>query len=522
MTVNNGLCMRSVLLFLLLIIPSYCVLDNQYIHHLSDYDLLLLTTSNSLVMLKKNEMVVNELRLPNLPQGNENDAEKHPNAYTSVAPNVQDNLLYFTPGNGFIASLNLSSPSPHILYSTGDSSSISDLAYANNSLYWIEEQVMIKSMKYNRTITLMDESMNGKIQGLSVNPLTNEIYYTLWSKTGRTGEIKCLNNTMNYTLLPNLPLPKSIYSTPHSLIWANNPPGIHFTIESADLESVENRTVIMRQAHHHASSLTKHCGTVYWTDVDGNRLWVGEEQVKKSRIPQSKELPFPGYSFISVQNLGESCKSEQPITVPSTTLAALVSTESSSEVVVSHESVELETPEPVAVTASAPPVRFCSAEQMRDSLCNSGLCLVLNSVPTCLYASTPAPRYLSSVSGNEGAYTWSTSVVAIISVLATVATIMFLFSIYMTVRVRNLTLKPIIRRRVVVSRRTSESSHSNSPTSVCEMIDIENCCNMNVCETPCYERTLLPSSSSNQNTIISVNSSNQNWSNKTDKSCLLK
>lgn len=30
--------------------------------------------------------------------------------------------------------------------------------------------------------------------------------------------------------------------------------------------------------------------------------------------------------------------------------------------------------------------------------------------------------------------------------------------------------------------RTSESG-SSTPASVCEMIDIENCCNMNVCET---------------------------------------
>lgn len=102
--------------------------------------------------------------------------------------------------------------------------------------------------------------------------------------------------------------------------------------------------------------------------------------------------------------------------------------------------------------------------------------------------------------------------------------------------------------------RTSESG-SSTPASVCEMIDIENCCNMNVCETvsghgiicyvanyftknlctflfqqPCYERTLLQPSTStpNSQSVISVNSTNTTWTGcggptkKEDKKCLLR
>lgn len=47
-------------------------------------------------------------------------------------------------------------------------------------------------------------------------------------------------------------------------------------------------------------------------------------------------------------------------------------------------------------------------------------------------------------------------------------------------KVRRWRKKPTIRRRVVVSHRSDLEAN---PSTVCEMIDIENCCNMNVCET---------------------------------------
>ncbi|ODN02776.1 Protein cueball [Orchesella cincta] len=385
-----------VLLVLALIIPSDCVQESDQSVILRDFDLLLLTDRN--VVILKNGTENQELRLPSFPS-NTNDtanAEKHPTTYTYVAADAESNLLYFTPGNAHIAVLNVTSGLTSLVYSTDDSSSISDLSFSDNALYWIEDQVVIKSSSNNHDIAHINESSNGRIQGLAISPSSKTIYYTLWSKTARTGEIRFLNNSSNGTVLPNLPLPKSLFTDGNRLIWANNPPGIHFTIESSNFESIDHPTILMRQAHHHASSLTVHCGVIYWTDVDGKRLWEVERTVKKSRSPQSTEVSIPGYSFTSVQTLGNRCH-EQPAADSPVVKVTSSSESSSTEVAPPHPELKvspvLNTPvtaPPVKLTSA--PVRFCSSEETRQITCTSGFCLVINSAPTCLYDTTSVAK----------------------------------------------------------------------------------------------------------------------------------
>lgn len=51
---------------------------------------------------------------------------------------------------------------------------------------------------------------------------------------------------------------------------------------------------------------------------------------------------------------------------------------------------------------------------------------------------------------------------------------------------------PRIRRRYIVNKNVSSLTERPHPTEQCE-ITIENCCNMNVCETPCFEPSKLQS-----------------------------
>ncbi|KAL1518084.1 hypothetical protein ABEB36_001763 [Hypothenemus hampei] len=83
---------------------------------------------------------------------------------------------------------------------------------------------------------------------------------------------------------------------------------------------------------------------------------------------------------------------------------------------------------------------------------------------------------------------YSIMVIALISlVLLNVALIIY--------HCRTRPKRPIIKKRVIVNRNVTPLTYRPQPTTEQCEITIENCCNMNVCETPCFE----PSSFRNKN-----------------------
>ncbi|XP_020712492.2 protein cueball isoform X2 [Athalia rosae] len=79
----------------------------------------------------------------------------------------------------------------------------------------------------------------------------------------------------------------------------------------------------------------------------------------------------------------------------------------------------------------------------------------------------------------------------ILSVLLGVITVLSLVVAVLSYHVHKLRRRPRIRKRFVVSKGgvTPLTSRPQGSTDSCE-ITIENCCNMNICETPCFEPKL--------------------------------
>ncbi|XP_063244901.1 protein cueball isoform X2 [Bacillus rossius redtenbacheri] len=68
----------------------------------------------------------------------------------------------------------------------------------------------------------------------------------------------------------------------------------------------------------------------------------------------------------------------------------------------------------------------------------------------------------------------------------------------LVVKICHLRRRPRIKKRIIVSKNVSPlTSRPHSSGEQCE-ITIENCCNMNVCETPCFEPQLRTSKSSSK------------------------
>lgn len=70
----------------------------------------------------------------------------------------------------------------------------------------------------------------------------------------------------------------------------------------------------------------------------------------------------------------------------------------------------------------------------------------------------------------------------------------FLFLIIATVYKIHKPARPRIKKTYVVQKNVPPNGCSRSAgTEQCEII-IENCCNMNICETPCFDPKMLQSS----------------------------
>ncbi|CAB3365798.1 Hypothetical predicted protein [Cloeon dipterum] len=87
----------------------------------------------------------------------------------------------------------------------------------------------------------------------------------------------------------------------------------------------------------------------------------------------------------------------------------------------------------------------------------------------------------------QDASPWSPLVLA----LGGVCTVLIVSTIFLVIQVLKLRRRPRLKRRVIVSRKevavpSFQQPQNGSAGDTCE-ITIENCCNMNICETPCFE-----------------------------------
>ncbi|CAG7819136.1 unnamed protein product [Allacma fusca] len=147
--------------------------------------------------------------------------------------------------------------------------------------------------------------------------------------------------------------------------------------------------------------------------------------------------------------------------------------------------------------ANNAPIKWCPKEQMNQCL-NGGSCVVVDNNLFCLC--------LPGFMGRECEKQWSpedhSSLGSVPQPLMGVSNI-----------VRRLDKKPKIRRRVIV-----RSGQRQRGSSVCELIDIENCCNMNECETPCFERGTPSTSTSTSTPSETIPNAPKQPSNKKEKS----
>lgn len=80
--------------------------------------------------------------------------------------------------------------------------------------------------------------------------------------------------------------------------------------------------------------------------------------------------------------------------------------------------------------------------------------------------------------------TSSRTVTSIVTGLGVICALLVMTVLYLSMRIHKLSKRPRIKKRIIVNKTTPLTARPQSDS--CE-ITIENCCNMNICETPCFE-----------------------------------
>jgi len=275
----------------------------------------------------------------------------------------------------------------------------------------------------------------------------------------------------------NLYRPQGLYADKTHLYWTDNPPGVYFTIERVLLSDWSKRDLLKKGENQHPFSLTAVCATtLYWSDTMSRSLFQMNIKTKETHVVNQFRGVKP---FGLVSNILGKCDplvNEVGIVMD---VKKMTHIQSDSEEVVSVASEH-------GKKNNSDVMEWCGNWETIPCL-NGASCLSVNRKIFCLC--TPGftgPTCQDKYSNTTPTESLSSSVILSFGIgfLLTI-TVLVIVVIFLGIRVRKLNKKPKIHKKIVLAK---SSGRDHSTSSVCEMIDIENCCNMNVCETPCYER----------------------------------
>ncbi|XP_021966385.1 protein cueball [Folsomia candida] len=458
----------------------------------------------------------------------------------SIVPHVPSNTLYFTVKTKDTASIFAFNPHKNAtqLLHRGVKGSVGTLAIGlkenQDTLFWanpLERSVWSQPLSLASNATLLFQDPNATFDSIAFHPATGQILYTVWRRSNES-EILAYNLATHTTtsLLGDVFQPRGLHVdvAGDSLYWIDNPPGIYFNVGRVDLRGLNgqtaDRTVLLKDQNQHPFALTLACSNLLWTDLMNKALWEWSPELKTYKQLMSFNNTAP-HGLARLAN--PTCPPPNEMTTTQYPHSMLPSPEESS--------VEDIAPPPSTTIGEngvnhhqVSNISSCEVEEERVCL-NGAACFKIHDQLHCLCK----PGFLGPNCGDEEekrgtdcikATEWASSnnnpsmtpviTVALVG-LTCLVVVLLLVVAGLLCKVRRWRKKPTIRRRVVVSHRSDLEAN---PSTVCEMIDIENCCNMNVCETPCYERM---GSFSVGSSVESGGGRTRKTSVKEDKKCLL-
>ncbi|KAH9635374.1 hypothetical protein HF086_017623 [Spodoptera exigua] len=164
------------------------------------------------------------------------------------------------------------------------------------SIYWISLKPGYKNHLYGNLLIKMDDELP---RAIAVDSCRGYVYWTNTNVTKPTIERALYDGTKREVLVNNniyMPVSLAIDQQTKKMYWADDREGIHYSIESADLDG-KNRKTLLTGIHHQPNTLTVSKDSIYWVDWGFKSVWqlpknppVDQEPVQISNF--NNETPF--------------------------------------------------------------------------------------------------------------------------------------------------------------------------------------------------------------------------------------
>ncbi|XP_039755453.1 protein cueball [Pararge aegeria] len=419
------------------------------------------------------------------------------------------------------------------------------------SIYWISLWPRSKNI-YGYLLIKMDDEIP---RDIAVDSCRGYIYWTNINISKATIERARFDGSERTTIVDtdiHMPVSIAIDQRTKRLYWVDDKEGIHYSIESADLDG-RNRQKILVGTYHQPNSLTVTKDNIYWVDWGFRSVWKLSKNASSAEPEEffkfNNEVPFgivSNYKIADQTDGVDECKTLTNLSQNNTAINDSIRIPQDVGLFCLHgvKTGQLECKCSTGYIGDRCEISVCqnfclngdcsassdgqptckcrngfSGPRCEASVCysqclNDGECSVSETgKPVCKCAhdfegdrcetrkiipTTIAPAIescnctaVTSGSKNEDAFVesdvcstgWDTVRDPILMVLGTLTGLLCLVCALLITKILHLKKRPRIKRRIIVNKNVTPLT---ARPDQCE-ITIENCCNMNICETPCFE-----------------------------------
>ncbi|OWR44498.1 protein cueball isoform X1 [Danaus plexippus] len=415
------------------------------------------------------------------------------------------------------------------------------------SIYWVSLWPRSKDSIYGNLLMKMNDEIP---RDIAVDSCRGYIYWTNTNITKATIERARLDGSERRVIVStdiHMPVSIAVDQRTKRLYWADDKEGIHYSIESSDLDG-KDRSTIYAGTYHQPNTLTVSKNDVYWVDWGYKSVWRISKNATNTEpeelIKFSTEVPFGIVANYQVADQTEGvsgCEVLVKLQKNHSSVNDSINIPRDAGLFCLHgvktgifdckcspgyigDRCEISVCQNFCLNgdctsnSEGKPQCKCQAgftgQRCELNVCygyclNDGECSLIQNKPSCKCANnfegvrcetlkpepikttdTPFVEPCNCTQVNSSSLLmlgcvsgWDTVRDPVLLALGVLAGLLALTSAVLAANVLYLRRRPRIKKRIIVNK---SGTPLTARPDACE-ITIEDCCNMNICETPCFE-----------------------------------
>lgn len=416
----------------------------------------------------------------------------------------------------------------HVLQKHGNQSA-ENLSFdpVDSSLFWVDtthssiNRIQMKAEMSNSTENPGTEMIHSLSQdfprGLITDPCTRMMYWSNWDLKHPTIERSYMNGSHREIIIEKdlcMPHGLALDIKEQKLYWVSN--GKHFNsfhIERSYVDGSE-REIVYDGVNHYAYYLTVSEDYIYWTDWQEDALWSMRKKGSGNQptlLRRYNERPMAVILFnqqplnCEVMTQISHHKETPYIHVGPTSAEHPITDVANTEPAVSYEKADeiLESQNIIDSVVLCKGYCFNGGQCHLTQITNQLICKCSDQFSGIRcekkgnFLSGPAAAAVAAAAAtSDNTVAWAVHNISSLSeikrklssaliCIAVTCGALIVVVIGLSIRVYQLSRRPRIRRRFFGPVKSGKLGKSDPATG--PVMDIENCCNMNICETPCTE-----------------------------------